>query len=435
MLIGKRIRLIPTEEQEILFRKSCGVARWSFNYCLSRKQEIYNNWKEDNFKDRNISEGDIRKEITQLKKLEEYNWLKEVGSNTIKQAVKDADEAYQRFFSGLSKYPKFKSKHKSKMSFYTNYENCIRKDNNLIQCEKLGVIKTSEKIPELKEFKLVEKFNKKTKEIEIKKVECYYSNPRISYDGRFWHLSFSYEKSDLNNFNEKVIELTNNSLGIDLGLKDLVIVSNQDNSFSKKFKNINKSRKIKLLEKKLKREQRKLSRKLLMNIESYENFSVISKKDGKEYLSRKPIYKRELQKCANIQKVKYEISLIYKKLSDICDNYIHQITSEIVKTKPFQIVMENLNISGLMKNKHLSKSIQNAKWYEIRRQIEYKCKRLGINFVLANRFYSSSKTCSSCGNIKRDLKLKDRIYNCDSCSATIDRDINASINLANYNLE
>ena len=435
MLIGKRIRLILTEEQEVLFRKSCGVARWSYNYCLSRKQEIYNKWKENNSNPKNISEGDIRKEITQLKRLEEYSWLKEVGSNTIKQAVKDADEAYQRFFSGLSKYSKFKSKHKSKMSFYTNYESCIIKDKYLIQCEKLGIIKTSEEIPELKEFKLVEKFNKKTNEVEIKEVECYYLNPRISYDGRFWYLSFSYEELELKNYNPEVIKLINNSLGIDLGLKDLVIVSNQNNTYSKKFKNINKSKEIKRLEKKLKRCQRKLGRKLLFNTESYIESSVISRKNGKEYLSRKPIYKKELQKCANIQKVKYEISLIYKKLSDIRNNHIHQITNEIVKTKPFQIVMEDLKISNLIRNKHLSKSILDAKWYFIRQCFKYKCKKYGINFILVDRFYPSSKLCSNCHSIKKDLKLKDRIYHCDSCGATIDRDINASINLANYNLK
>ena len=434
MLIGKKLRLIPTEEQETLFRKSCGVARWSYNYCLKRKQEVYDSWKLDNSKPKDISERDIRKEITQLKKTEEYSWLREVGSNTIKQSVKDADLAYQRFFKGLSKYPKFKSKHKSKMSFYTNYESCIRKNNNLIQCEKLGIIKVNEEIPELKETKLVEKFNKDIRKIEIKENECHYSNSRISYDGKYWYLSFSYEESDLKSYNSKVRELTNNSLGIDLGLKDLVIVSNQNNSFSKKFKNINKSRKIKLLEKKLKRIQRNLDRKIVNNIESYIEELVINRKDNKEYKLRKPIYKKDLQNCSNIQKLNYEIKLIYRRLTNIRTNYIHQITTEIVKTKPFQIVMENLNISGLLKNKHLSKSIQNAKWYFIRQCFEYKCKRLGINFILADRFYPSTKTCSFCGSIK-NMKLKERIYCCPHCGLVIDRDINASINLANYNLK
>ena len=166
-----------------------------------------------------------------------------------------------------------------------------------------------------------------------------------------------------------------------------------------------------------------------MNIDSYEENNIISNKDNKEYKSRKPVYRKEIYQCKNIQKQNYKIRLIYKKLKDIRTNYIHQITNEIVKTKPFQIVMEDLKISNLIRNKHLS---LDAKWYEIRRQIEYKCERLGINFVLADRFYSSSKTCSSCGNIKKDLKLKDRVYICPHCGLVIDRDINASINLANY---
>ena len=425
MLIGKKIRLIPTEEQEILFRKSCGVARWAYNYYLGEKQRVYNEWKQDNSKPKNISAIEVQKYINNKLKPTTHQWLKEVGSQTMKQGVLDVDSAFERFFSGLSGYPKFKSKHKSKMSFYTNYSSCKRIEKFKIQCEKLGIIKTSEEIPELKEFKME----------KGKKKKCHYSNPRISYDGKYWYLSFSYNEEDLINYKNNNIQLTDNSLGIDLGLKDLVIVSNQNNSFSKKFKNINKSSKIKKLEKRLKREQRKLSRKLLMNIDSYEENNVISDKDNNEYKSRKPFYKRNLKECKNIQKQNQKIRLIYKKLRDIRTNHIHQITSEIVKIKPFQVVMENLNISGLMKNKHSSKSIQNAKWYFIRQCFEYKCKRLGINFILVDTFYPSSKTCSNCGNIKRDLKLKDRIYICPHCGLVIDRDINASINLSRYNLK
>ena len=426
MLIGKKIRLIPTEEQEDLFRKSCGVARWAYNYYLGEKQRVYNEWKQDNNKPKNISAIEVQKYINNELKPTTHQWLKEVGSQTMKQGVLDADKAYQRFFKKLSSYPKFKSKHKSKMSFYTNYSSCKRIDKFSFQCEKLGIIKVNEEIPELKEFKIE----------NGKKKKCHYSNSRISYDGKYWYLSFSYNEEDLINYKEdNRVQLTTNSLGIDLGLKDLVIVSNQDNTYSKKFKNINKSKEVKRLETKLKREQRKLSRKLLANIESYEEFSVVSSKDNKECKSRKPIYKRELKECKNIQKQNQKIRLIYKKLRDIRTNHIHQITSEIVKTKPFQIVMENLKISNLIKNKHLSKSILDAKWYEIRRQIEYKCERLGIQFISVDTFFPSSKLCSNCGNVKKDLKLKDRIYICPHCGLVIDRDINASINLSNYNLK
>lgn len=127
---------------------------------------------------------------------------------------------------------------------------------------------------------------------------------------------------------------------------------------------------------------------------------------------------------------------MYRKLTNIRNNYIHQVTTEIVKTKPSKIVLEDLNIKGLMKNKHLAKSITDSKWYEFRKQILYKAELYGIEVILADRFYPSSKTCSCCGNYKKDLKLKDRTYACSECGSVIDRDTNAAINLANYqNLE
>ena len=176
-----------------------------------------------------------------------------------------------------------------------------------------------------------------------------------------------------------------------------------------------------MLGKRLKRSQRKLSRKILNNIESY------SKK-------RVPTYTRPLSECKNIQKQKRIIQGLYKKLSNIRNNYIHQVTTEIVKTKPSQIVLEDLNVSGMMKNKHLSKSISDSKWNEFRRQIEYKAELYGIEVVIADRFYPSSKTCHVCGNVKEDLKLSDRTYKCDCCGNVIDRDVNASINLARYQI-
>ena len=145
-----------------------------------------------------------------------------------------------------------------------------------------------------------------------------------------------------------------------------------------------------------------------------------------------PIYKRPLKECQNVQKQNRLIRNIHRKLANIRQNYLHQTTTEIVKTKPSRIVMESLNVSEMMKNKHLSKAIQQQKFYEFKRQIEYKSKLNGIEFIQVDKFYPSSKTCSCCGNIKKDLKLSDRMYKCDVCGLVIDRDYNASINLANY---
>ena len=192
----------------------------------------------------------------------------------------------------------------------------------------------------------------------------------------------------------------------------MAVVSNHYGNRYKFYKNINKTKIVKRLKKRFKREQRKFSRKLLKAKEA----------------------KRNLYDCKNLDKQKKKVNLIYKKLNNIRQNYLHQVTTEIVKTKPSRVVMENLNVSGMMKNKHLSKAVQEQKWYEFRRMMEYKCDRYGVEIVFVDRFYPSSKTCSCCGHIKHDLKLKDRKYVCSECGLVIDRDLNASINLANYNL-
>ena len=389
MLITKKIRLKPTTEQEILFRKSAGVSRWAYNFFLGENERIYREYI-DNGKigKKSISEGDVRKYINNVLKPTTHSWLKEVGRNVMKQGVKDASLALQRYFKGLSGKPKFKSKHKDRPSFYVNYESLSRKQGGF-QGEKIGFVKTSEALPKL---------NKNEK----------YSNPRITFNGKYWYLSVGYEVQ------ENTVELTDESLGIDLGVKDLAICSN-----GKVYKNINKTQRVKKLEKKLKREQRKLSRKIENNIQSYKS-------------NRNPIYKRPLKECQNVQKQNRLIRNIHRKLANIRQNYLHQTTTEIVKTKPSRIVMESLNVSEMMKNKHLSKAIQQQKFYEFKRQIEYKSKLNGIEFIQVDKFYPSSKTCSCCGNIKKDLKLSDRMYKCDVCGLVIDRDYNASINLANY---
>lgn len=389
MLITKKIRLKPTTEQEILFRKSAGVSRWAYNFFLGENERIYRDYiNNGKIGKKSISEGDVRKYINNVLKPTTHSWLKEVGSNVMKQGVKDASLALQRYFKGLSGKPKFKSKHKDRPSFYVNYESLSRKQCGF-QGEKIGFVKTSEALPKL---------NKNEK----------YSNPRITFNGKYWYLSVGYEVQ------ENTVELTDESLGIDLGVKDLAICSN-----GKVYKNINKTQRVKKLEKKLKREQRKLSRKIENNIQSYKS-------------NRSPIYKRPLKECQNIQKQNRLIRNIHRKLANIRQNYLHQTTTEIVKTKPSRIVMESLNVSEMMKNKHLSKAIQQQKFYEFKRQIEYKSKLNGIEFIQVDKFYPSSKTCSCCGNIKKDLKLSDRMYKCDVCGLVIDRDYKASINLANY---
>jgi len=384
LITAVKIRLKPTKEQEELFWKSAGTARWAYNHFLSESKRIY---KEEG---RTVSEGEVRKRINNELKPTTHKWLKEVGSNVMKQAVKDANDARQRWFDGLSGKPKFKCRHKCKISFYVNYES-LKRTKEGFQGEKIGIVKTCQALPKLPKGQK-------------------YSDPRISFDGSNWFLSVGYEKE----FEE--IEMTGESLGIDVGVKELAVCS--DGEFKP---NINKDKEVRRLEKKLRREQRKVSRKLEANIERYAE-------------NRKPIYKMSLKEMKNIQKQNDKIRNLHKRLTDIRTNHLHQCSSEIVKTKPSRIVMEHLNVSGMMKNKHLAKAIAQQKLYEFKRQIKYKCKKYGIKFVEADKWFPSSKTCSCCGKIKNDLKLKDRVFVC-SCGFKMDRDLNASINLANYQIQ
>ena len=390
MLRAMKIRLHPTPEQEILFWKSAGTARWAYNFYLSEKERVYHDYLSNGMSGKkDITGSEVRKYINNVLKRTTHKWLSEVGSNVMKQGVRDAEEAYQRYFKGLSGKPRFKTRRRSKISFYVNYETLQRMPGGF-RSEKLGFVRTSKPLPKTRKGQK-------------------YSNPRISYDGKYWYLSVAYEAQE-----KAKPELSDVTIGIDLGVKDLAILSD-----GRVFKNINKTHEVRRLEKKLKREQRKASRRIRQNIRGYDQ-------------NRRPIWKRPLKECRNVERQNRKIRLLHKRINDIRTNYLHQTTRAIVKTKPSRIVMETLNVKGMLKNRHLSKAIAAQKFYEFKRQMLYKCEALGIELIEADRFYPSSKTCSRCGHIKRDLKLKDRTYICPECGLVIDRDLNAAINLANY---
>lgn len=369
MILAKKIRLYPTVEQEQKLWQSVGTARFIYNWTLNKQQENYKNGGKF------IPDTIFRKEITQLKK-NELIWLNEVSNNIAKQAIKDCCNAYKRFFKGLSDKPKFKSRKKSKPSFYNDTSKLKAKEKSVL-IEKIGWIKTKEQVP----------------------MDVKYTNPRVSFDNKYWYLSVGVEVE------QPITQLTGESLGIDVGVKYLAICSN-----GMIFKNINKSKKVKKLKKVLKRKQRQCSRKYEKN------------KKGKEYVKTK-----------NIAKLEKQIRLLHRKLKNIRSNHIYQATNKIVKAKPSRVVMETLNIKGMMKNRHLSKAIAEQCLYDFKTKIKYKCEFYGIEFVEADKWFPSSKMCSCCGAIKKDLKLKDRVYQC-SCGLKIDRDFNASINLSRYKL-
>lgn len=376
MIRAKKVRLRPTKEQEKQLWQSAGTARWIFNWTL-KLQEMNHR-----FGGKFISNNDLRKHITKMKKRPKYVWLNKVSNNIAKQAVKDACDAYKKWFDGMTgksrlkaEKPRLKSKKKSIPAFYNDNIKLKVKSKSIL-LEKIGWVKTSEQIP----------------------MNTKYSNPRISFDGKYWYVSVGIEEE------YPVQNLTGERLGIDLGIKDLAIVSN-----GKVYKNINKSSKVKKLEKRLRRLQRNVSRKYEMN------------KEGNRFV-----------KTCNIYKLEKKIRHTHRRLANIRQNHLHQITTEIVKTKPSRIVVETLNVKGMMKNKYLAKSVAQQKFYEFKRQLHYKCENYSIELVEAGKFYPSSKLCHECGHKKVDLKLSDRTYHCDKCGYTADRDYNASLNLASY---
>ena len=376
-----KVRLSPNNKQLTKLFQYAGCSRFAYNWAVAREQE---NHKQGN---KFLSDCDLRKEFTQLKKQENYKWLNKISNNVAKQAIKDACNSYKRFFKGLSKYPKFKSKKNSKQSFYQ--DNVIIKFTEThVKIEGFAISRKKNK-QKLNWIKLCEKGRIPT--------NCKYRNPRITYDGLHWWVSVSVELDDNTDIP------INEGIGIDLGIKDLAICSDGN-----KYPNINKTTKVKRLEKKKRMLQRSISRKYNMN------------KEGERY-----------KKTRNIIKGEHKLLKVIKRLTNIRHNYLHQTTSEIIKRKPSFICIEDLNVSGMMKNKHLSKAIQQQGFYEFRRQIEYKAKWNNIPVILADRFFPSSKLCSCCGEIKKDLRLSDRIYKCD-CGNIIDRDYQASLNLKQY---
>jgi len=364
MLLTKKIRLIPTPEQEILFLKSAGVARWAYNYFLSENERIYQQYLENNKTGvKSISEGAVRKYINNVLKKTTHTWLKEVGSNVMKQAVKDADVALQRFLKKISDKPKYKSKHKSKLSFYVNCESLSRK-NGGFHGEKTGFVRTSEPLPKLKKGEK-------------------YSNPHISFDGKYWYLSFGYKVTGTE------CGLTGESIGIDLGIKDLCITSD-----GKKHENPGIIRKH---GKKLAKLQRQLSHK-----EKGSN---------------------------NYYKQRRKIALCHEKITNTRKNNLHKISYQIISENQV-IVSENLQIKNMVKNHHLAKSISDVSWYELARQLEYKAAWNGRQYIKIDTFYASSQLCSACGykNIAtKDLSVRE--WTCPVCGAKHDRDINAARNI------
>ena len=375
LLKSFKTEINPTEEQKARIRRTIGTCRYVYNFYLGHNKALHDN-----------GEKFMTGKSFSLWLNNEYipdnpdkTWIREVYSKAVKKSIEDGCTAFTRFFKHQSDFPKFKKKGKSdvKMYFVRNNPKDCQCERHRLKIPTLGWVRIKEKgyIPTTKDGYMI-----RSGTVSVKA-------------GRFY-VSVLVEIPDVNIGNN-----SNEGIGIDLGLKDLAIVSN-----GKTYRNINKSAGLKKLEKQLIREQRSLSRK-------YENLK-----------------KGESTQRANIQKQKLKVQKLHHKMDNIRTDYINKTIAEIVKTKPSYITIEDLNVKGMMKNRCLSKAVASQKFYEFRTRLKAKCDENGIELRVADRFYPSSKTCHHCGSVRKNLKLSDRIYRCE-CGYVADRDLNAALNL------
>ena len=369
----------PTQKQIEKINQSIGICRWLYNSYLAKNKELYEQYKQGLITKEKafMSANDFDKYTNnEVKVLDDFKWINNCGSKARKKSMCNAETAYKRFFKGQSKFPKFKKKSKSDVKLYFPKNN-----KGDWKVERHRIIIPTLKNVRLKEYGYIPVGAKVISGTVSKKADRYYVSVIVDIDA-------------------PIIKNTNKGIGIDLGLKDFAICS--DGNI---YKNINKTQRIRKLEKKLKREQKRLSRK----------YEFLKKRGGTATKS-------------NINKKIVKVQKLHHRLDNIRTDYINKTISRIVNQKPKFITIEDLNVKGMMKNKHLSKAVAEQKFYEFRNKLTTKCNALGIELRIVDRFYPSSKLCHCCGSIKKDLKLKDRIYKCE-CGYIEDRDYNASLNL------
>ena len=384
-----KIEINPTDEQKSKIHRTIGVSRFIYNFYIAYNKEIYE--REGKF----VSGMDFSKWLNNeyIPKNQDMKWIKEVSSKATKQAIMNGDKSFRDFFKKAKGFPRFKKKKNQDVKAYfpKNNKTDWTIERHRVKIPTLGWVR-------LKEFGYIP-------------TNSIVKSGTVSQKADRYYVSILVEETDIkisnSNIGIKISNTNNEGVGIDLGIKYFAICSNGN-----KFKNINKTSTIKKAEKKLKREQRKLSRK-------YESLKIRNKKEKGGNVTRQ-----------NIQKQIVKVQKLHQRLTNIRTDYINKIVSSIIKQKPSYITIEDLNVKGMMKNKHLSKAIASQKFFEFKTKLMSKCKQNDVELRIVDRFYPSSKTCSQCGEIKKDLKLSDRVYKC-SCGLVIDRDLNASINLRN----
>ena len=375
MLKSFKTEINPTQEQKSRINRTIGTCRYVYNFYLAYNKELHDNGE----KFMTGKRFSVWLNNEYIPNHPDKAWIKDAYSKAVKKSIEDGCTAFTRFFKHQSAFPNFKKKGRSdvKMYFVKNNPKDCACERHRIKIPTLGWVRLKEKgyIPTTKDgWKII--------------------SGTVSIKADRYYVSVLVEIPDPQAVNNR-----NDGIGIDLGVKDFAILSN-----GKTYKNINRSARLKKLEKQLRREQRCLSRK-------YENL-----KEGK------------VTQRVNIQKQKLKVQKLHHKIDNIRTDYINKIIAEIVKTKPSYITIEDLNVSGMMKNRHLSKAVASQKFYGFRSRLKAKCDANGIELRVVDRFYPSSKLCHCCGRIKKDLKISDRIYRC-ACGYVEDRDFNASLNL------
>lgn len=380
MLKSYKTEIKPTHEQIQKINKTIGTCRFIYNFYIAHNKELYDNGEK--FMTAKAFSLWINNEF--IPNNPDFSWIKEVSSKSVKKSMENAYVAFTRFFKKQSNFPRFKKKNKSDVKMYF-----VKNNPKDCQCERHRI-----KIPTIGWVRIKEKGY-----IPTTKQGYVIRSGTISYRAGRYYVSVLIDVP-----NTKSSQLNEFGLGIDLGVKEFAVMSN-----GVVKKNINKSAKMKKLEKKLKKEQRCLSMK-------YEKLKERNKKEKGE-ATRQNIHKQVLK----VQK-------LYQRIYNIRTDYINKTVAEIVKTKPSYIAIEDLNVKGMIKNKHISKAVASQKFYKFRIKLEEKCKECGIELRVVDRWYPSSKMCHECVNIKKDLKLSDRKYICE-CGYHADRDYNASLNL------
>lgn len=408
--VGYKIRLFPTKEQEKIFYEYFGMSRFVYNLCIDLQEEQYKKYindKENNY--RRLSSEKLGTIITKLKKSSKYNWLNRYNAESIKGIIRDCCNAYKRFDNNISGKPRYKNKDISKKQFYTRHDR-LSIDNNFIKLSKIGKIKYCNSYgAEILGDSNKDKKNKKYK---------HYSNPRISFDGLYFYISFTIPKDQEHQINS-YWNYSNNKqwqeqeesevIGIDVGLKREKWMVD---STGTKIERPNSD----ALNKKISRLQRKYERQ------------------KKVYSSKSSSYQEQHPNGSkNMQKTLAKINKCFKKITNRRKNVVHEYACSLLKKKPKAIVMENISSEKICinlkynKNKMYSMMID-AALYESMIIIEEKMTNNEIPVIRTDNNYPSSQICSCCGYRQNIGKAK--YYRCPNCDTIIDRDLNAAINLA-----